>query len=145
MIGRVRTCRLEPGPMRVVEHWIVQHRAIWERRLDLLGDVLDDAFPDHEGTSQQMSIRQHDFTIERRFRHSSEQRFKAFADPDLRQCWFRVPDRWTDTEWSLDFRVGGGELNAGRDRPSASTARDCCSTGSRPSSPTRCRREPHPV
>ena len=62
-----------------------------------------------------MSIRQHDFTIERRFRQSPEQTFQAFADPDLRQRWFRVPDSWTDTEWSLDFRVGGGEVNAGRD------------------------------
>lgn len=44
-VGRVRTCRLEPGPMRAVEHWIAEHRAIWERRLDQLGDVLDDAFP----------------------------------------------------------------------------------------------------
>ncbi len=52
-IGRVRTCRLEPGPMRELEHWIAEHRASWERRLELLGDVLDDAFPDHEGTSQQ--------------------------------------------------------------------------------------------
>jgi hypothetical protein len=26
-----------------------------------------------------------------------------------------VPDSWTDTAWSLDFRVGDGELNAGRD------------------------------
>jgi DNA-binding transcriptional ArsR family regulator len=50
-VGRVRTCRLEPAPMRAVERWIADHRAIWERRLDLLGDVLDDAFPDHEGTS----------------------------------------------------------------------------------------------
>ncbi len=62
-----------------------------------------------------MSIRQHDFTIERRFRQSPEQTFQAFADPELRQRWFRAPDSWTDTEWSLDFRVGGGELNAGRD------------------------------
>jgi uncharacterized protein YndB with AHSA1/START domain len=62
-----------------------------------------------------MSIRQHDFTIERRFRQRPEQTFQAFADPDLRRRWFRVPDGWTDTEWSLDFRVGGGELNAGRD------------------------------
>jgi uncharacterized protein YndB with AHSA1/START domain len=62
-----------------------------------------------------MTIRQHDFTIERRFRQSPKQTFQAFADPDLRQRWFRVPDSWTDTEWSLDFRVGGGELNAGRD------------------------------
>lgn len=62
-----------------------------------------------------MSIHQNDFTIERRFSQSPEQTFQAFADPDLRQRWFRVPDSWTDTEWSLDFRVGGGELNAGRD------------------------------
>jgi DNA-binding transcriptional ArsR family regulator len=52
-VGRVRTCRLELGPMRVVEDWIAQHRGVWERRLDLLADVLDDAFPDPEGTSQQ--------------------------------------------------------------------------------------------
>jgi uncharacterized protein YndB with AHSA1/START domain len=62
-----------------------------------------------------MSIRQHDFTIERRFRQRPEQIFQAFADPDLRHRWFRVPDSWTDTDWSLDFRVGAGEVNAGRD------------------------------
>jgi len=62
-----------------------------------------------------MSICQHDFTIERRFRQSPEQTFQGFADPNLRQRWFRVPDSWTETEWSLDFRVGGGEVNAGRD------------------------------
>ena len=48
-VGRVRTCRLEPGPMRAVEHWIAEHRTTWERRLDLLGDVLDDAFPTTKG------------------------------------------------------------------------------------------------
>jgi uncharacterized protein YndB with AHSA1/START domain len=63
-----------------------------------------------------MSIRQHDFTIERWFRQSPEQTFQAFAEPELRQRWFRVPDSWTETEWSLDFRIGGGERNAGRDR-----------------------------
>jgi len=39
-VGRVRTCRLEPAPMRSVEQWIAQHRATWEGRLDRLGDVL---------------------------------------------------------------------------------------------------------
>lgn len=52
-VGRVRTCRLEPGPMRGVEHWIAEHRAIWERRLDALGDVLDDAFPTTKGSRDQ--------------------------------------------------------------------------------------------
>jgi uncharacterized protein YndB with AHSA1/START domain len=62
-----------------------------------------------------MSIRQHDFTIERRYRQRPDQTFQAFADPDLRRRWFRVPETWSETEWSLDFRVGGGELNAGRE------------------------------
>ena len=48
-VGRVRTCRLQPEPMQTIERWISEHRAAWERRLDLLGDVLDDAFPDPEG------------------------------------------------------------------------------------------------
>lgn len=48
-VGRVRTCRLEPGPMRAAEEWIAEHRASWERRFDLLGDVLDDAFPIPKG------------------------------------------------------------------------------------------------
>jgi DNA-binding transcriptional ArsR family regulator len=40
-VGRVRTCRLEPAPMRSVEQWIAQHRTVWENRLDRLGDVLN--------------------------------------------------------------------------------------------------------
>jgi DNA-binding transcriptional ArsR family regulator len=48
-VGRVRTCRLEPGHMRAVEDWIAEHRATWERRLDLMGDVLDDVFPTTKG------------------------------------------------------------------------------------------------
>jgi DNA-binding transcriptional ArsR family regulator len=39
--GRVRTCRLEPEPMRSVERWIGLHRTEWESRLDRLGDVLN--------------------------------------------------------------------------------------------------------
>ncbi|MGH2861440.1 MAG: ArsR/SmtB family transcription factor [Solirubrobacteraceae bacterium] len=48
-VGRVRTCRLEPGPMQTLEHWIAEHRATWERRLDRLGQVLDEVFPDDQG------------------------------------------------------------------------------------------------
>src|SRR4051795_10088126 len=48
-VGRVRTCRLEPGPMRTLERWIAEHRAIWEGRFDRLSDVLDDAFPTDQG------------------------------------------------------------------------------------------------
>jgi hypothetical protein len=33
-VGRVRTYRLVPQPLRAAEHWITQQRAVWERRLD---------------------------------------------------------------------------------------------------------------
>lgn len=62
-----------------------------------------------------MSIRQHDFTIERRFPQTPAQTFQGFADPALKRRWFGAPDSWTDSDWSLDFRVGGGELSVGRD------------------------------
>lgn len=49
-VGRVRMCRLRPAPLRGVEQWMASHRRTWERRLDLLGDVLEQAFPeDDEG------------------------------------------------------------------------------------------------
>jgi DNA-binding transcriptional ArsR family regulator len=39
-VGRVRTCRIDPGGLGPVERWIGARRAAWERRLDRLGDYL---------------------------------------------------------------------------------------------------------
>ena len=39
-VGRVRTCRMEPRGLSVVERWIGDRRSLWERRLDRLGDLL---------------------------------------------------------------------------------------------------------
>ena len=39
-VGRVRTCRIEPAGFSVLEQWIRDHRSMWERRLDRLGDLL---------------------------------------------------------------------------------------------------------
>jgi DNA-binding transcriptional ArsR family regulator len=39
-VGRVRTCRIEPAALESAEHWIVERRTSWERRLDRLGDYL---------------------------------------------------------------------------------------------------------
>jgi DNA-binding transcriptional ArsR family regulator len=39
-VGRVRTCRIEPAGLSAVEQWIGDRRSTWERRLDLLGDLL---------------------------------------------------------------------------------------------------------
>src|SRR3954447_1801528 len=48
-VGRVRTCRLEPGPMRTLEQWIPQARTSWGGPFGRLSDVLDDAFPTDQG------------------------------------------------------------------------------------------------
>jgi hypothetical protein len=39
-IGRIRTCRIEPGGLSVAEQSIGDRRSIWDRRFDRLGDSL---------------------------------------------------------------------------------------------------------
>jgi DNA-binding transcriptional ArsR family regulator len=39
-VGRVRTCRIDSGGLAVAERWLSERRALWERRFDILGDVL---------------------------------------------------------------------------------------------------------
>jgi DNA-binding transcriptional ArsR family regulator len=41
-VGRVRTCRVDPAVLRGAEAWLTARRASWERRLDRLGDYLDE-------------------------------------------------------------------------------------------------------
>ena len=38
--GRVRYCRLESAGFRAVEQWATEHRTSWERRLDVLGELI---------------------------------------------------------------------------------------------------------
>ena len=40
-VGRVRTCRIDAAGLNVIERWITERRALWERRLDRLADILD--------------------------------------------------------------------------------------------------------
>jgi uncharacterized protein YndB with AHSA1/START domain len=60
-----------------------------------------------------MTVAHADFTIERRYGCTPAQTFSAFSDPELKRRWFANPGDWPDAEWELDFRVGGGEVNAG--------------------------------
>lgn len=39
-IGRVRVCELDAARLTTLDDWLSARRANWERRLDLLGDVL---------------------------------------------------------------------------------------------------------
>src|SRR5258708_3820041 len=39
-VGRVRTCRIEPGGLAPLAQWIADRRTITEQRLDRLGSLL---------------------------------------------------------------------------------------------------------
>lgn len=39
-VGRVRTCRLEPGGLAIAEEWISRRKTLWEKRFDRLGELL---------------------------------------------------------------------------------------------------------
>jgi DNA-binding transcriptional ArsR family regulator len=44
-VGRVRTCRIDPAGLSAAERWISDRRALWEKRLDRLGELLADDAP----------------------------------------------------------------------------------------------------
>jgi DNA-binding transcriptional ArsR family regulator len=39
-VGRTRTCHLRPVGLQLAEDWFAGQRAIWDRRLDRLGEIL---------------------------------------------------------------------------------------------------------
>lgn len=41
-VGRVRTCAIDPQVLSQAEKWIAERRALWERRLDRLGQFLEE-------------------------------------------------------------------------------------------------------
>lgn len=38
--GRIRTYRLEPEPLQLIEDWLAKQRSLWERRFDQLDEYL---------------------------------------------------------------------------------------------------------
>ena len=50
-VGRVRTCHIEPAALSTAEQWIAARRADWERRLDRLGDYLEQQADEQGRTS----------------------------------------------------------------------------------------------
>jgi DNA-binding transcriptional ArsR family regulator len=54
-IGRTRTCRLEPAGLRLAEDWFAGQRALWEARLDRLGEILADDLAAEHGQQQEQT------------------------------------------------------------------------------------------
>jgi uncharacterized protein YndB with AHSA1/START domain len=53
------------------------------------------------------------FVIERTYGAAPARVFNAFADAAAKARWFVGPDEWERSEFDLDFRVGGREVNRG--------------------------------
>ena len=41
-VGRVRSCRVEAAGFSALSRWIETQRGMWERRLDRIGEMLED-------------------------------------------------------------------------------------------------------
>jgi DNA-binding transcriptional ArsR family regulator len=50
--GRVRTCQVEPLALGVAERWIGERRALWEARLDRLGEFLAETADESQSRSE---------------------------------------------------------------------------------------------
>jgi len=48
--GRVRTCEIDADAMRKAEQWIARRCASWQRRLDRLGEYLEQQEHEEKGT-----------------------------------------------------------------------------------------------
>ena len=55
-VGRVRTCRIEPGGLNILADWVAERRTLMERRLDRLGEILAETEP----TAQQSQRKDED-------------------------------------------------------------------------------------
>jgi uncharacterized protein YndB with AHSA1/START domain len=59
------------------------------------------------------SINHAQFTIEREVPVAPAVVFEAFADPAVKAKWFGSEEGWEQGETSIDFQVGGREINEG--------------------------------
>ena len=59
------------------------------------------------------SITHATFVLERTYDATPARVFNAFADPVAKARWFVGPEDWDQGERSMDFRVGGREVDAG--------------------------------
>lgn len=62
---------------------------------------------------EKRSVTHATFRLERTYKASPTKVYRAFADADAKRKWFGGPPDWIEGEVSLDFRVGGYEINEG--------------------------------
>lgn len=61
----------------------------------------------------QRSVTHHTMVLQRTYDAAPARVFAAWSDPELKTRWFKGPEDWESSEFSMDFRVGGREVNRG--------------------------------
>jgi uncharacterized protein YndB with AHSA1/START domain len=61
----------------------------------------------------QRSVTHHTMVLQRSYDAAPARVFAAWSDPELKARWFKGPEDWESSEFSMDFRVGGREVNRG--------------------------------
>ena len=62
---------------------------------------------------QKHNVTYGDFTIEREFKAPVTRVYQMFADKQAKEQWFRGPTDSGENQHTMDFVVGGSELNSG--------------------------------
>jgi uncharacterized protein YndB with AHSA1/START domain len=75
---------------------------------------IDQGAAEPSGTAGGRPVKRGTFELRRDIAASPERVFAAFAEPELRTRWFRLPGPSSSFEHALDFRVGGGETARNR-------------------------------
>lgn len=73
----------------------------------------------------ELSVVHDTFVIKRTFNASTERVFRAFSESDAKSQWFGGGEGWVQLERTMDFRVGGKEINSGQPSEGPTFTFDC--------------------
>ena len=102
-MGRIRTWQIEQEQIVAVESWLLEQRALWERRTDRLTDYVE-AWYERE---IKMTDNSNDFTVSRHIKAPRHVVWKAWMIPEHLEKWW-CPAPLTCKVLSLDPRPSGG-------------------------------------
>src|SRR4029077_16465362 len=94
-----------PQPLEAAERWMVEQRALWQRRLDQLDNFLKD-LKVPEGSKGEKAVTRLDLLLERVVDVPPELVWAAWTVPEHVKQWF-TPAPWTTVDCEIDLRPGG--------------------------------------
>jgi uncharacterized protein YndB with AHSA1/START domain/DNA-binding transcriptional ArsR family regulator len=110
--AQFRPCRIEAAPLKDVSDWVEHYRAIWEARLDWLGDYLQDlqkrrsAMNARNPADAEADTSSGELTLNRTYDAPRSLVFAAWSSAEQIARWWG-PNGFTAPVCEVDFRPGG--------------------------------------